>query len=81
MTTRVPLRLRGGGTSTGFAVMLVVALLATFGCAVDNDDEATEPVVPTAKTDDCVGCHSDKDKLVATADPLPPPPGEGAGEG
>lgn len=81
MTTRLPLRRWGGGTSAGVALYLVVAMLATFGCAVDNDDGATEPVLPTAKTDDCVGCHSDKDKLVATADPLPPPPGEGAGEG
>jgi len=81
MTTRVPLRLRAGGTRMLFALVMVVAILVTFGCTKVRDDGTTEPIPPTAETDDCVGCHSDKDKLIATADPLPPPPGEGAGEG
>lgn len=81
MTKRVQLSHQVVGHGLRLVMVLIVGTLVAFGCTKVRDDVGTEPVQPTADTDDCVGCHSSKDKIIETADPLPPPPGEGAGEG
>ncbi|MBD3163073.1 MAG: hypothetical protein GF346_11665 [Candidatus Eisenbacteria bacterium] len=68
----------GGWILCSFLAVFLV--LGGSGCAEDNDD-ATGPGEVTSKTDDCKGCHTSKEKLVATADPPPPPPEEEPGEG
>jgi len=60
-----------------FLVAALLALLA--GCS--SNDGGTRPKTAETLTADCVGCHTDRDMLEATAAPAPPTSTEGSGEG
>ena len=61
-----------------WALLAVPLFLGPVACG--DDDEDSIPTVP-ATTTSCVDCHTDQERLMATADPDDEPHNEDPGEG
>ncbi|MCB9367409.1 MAG: hypothetical protein H6508_09540 [Calditrichaeota bacterium] len=60
-------------------ILAIPLLLWVAGCS--DEDDSTSPAGPSLSADNCFGCHTSQEKLIATAIPdsgeAPEDPGEG----
>lgn len=65
--------------SRPLAIFAALVFAVLIGCSEESDVGITDP--GGGGGTDCVGCHTDREALLATADPDTTTPGEDPGEG